>query len=206
MLVAVLMIGVGSASAQQVVDNFDDVSLWGSGYPQKADGSELYSQGTDPAQVYEGTGSMVIDYTPMIGDGIYLKREGMSLDLSAEAAAGGAVSIMMYVEEAGDHAAITMLKMATAYYHSEFQWDAAWGATYNAGWNELVIPLADFSKSGSSSSDPTWSNITRIDLVTGAYPDPSPTDIIIDNWTVTPEPASMALLGLGGLLLRRRKA
>jgi hypothetical protein len=201
MLVTMFLGVAGSVSAQQV-DSFDDVSLWNASYP-----ANLYYQG-NASQAHEGTGSMVVDYTPMIGDGIYMNRDlPASMDFSAAAAAGGWVSIMMHVEEAGDHAAITMLKMSTSYYHSEYQWDATWGATYDAGWNELIIPLADFNMTASSSITPDWSNINRIELVTGAYPDGSPTDVFVDNWqVVVPEPATMALLGLGGLMLRRRKA
>ena len=202
-LMMAVVIMAGSVSAV-MVDDFEDVSTWSASYP-----AGLYYQGTAPAeQVYEGSGSMVVDYTPFIGDGIYMNKDlPASLDLSAEAAAGGHVSIMMYVEAAGDHAAITSLKLSTAYYNSEFIWDAAWGATYDAGWNELIIPLADFVESGSTvPGTADWGNINRIEMVTGAYPDGAPTDVTVDAWqVVVPEPMTIALLGLGGLFLRRRK-
>jgi len=201
-LMMAAMIMAGSVSAVMVED-FEDVSTWNAGYP-----AGLFYQGTAPAeQVYEGNGSMVVDYTPFIGDGIYLNKDlPASLDLSAEAAAGGHVSIMMHVEAAGDHAAITQLKLSTAYYNQEFVWDAAWGATYDAGWNELIIPLADFADAGAGGGNADWGDINRIELVTGAYPDGAPTDVTVDAWqVVVPEPMTIALLGLGGLFLRRRK-
>ncbi len=203
-VVAVMLLAAsGSAWAQQVVDTFDDVSGWNV-WPGGLDDSFRQSTGPDP--IIEGGGSLTVIYEPFNYDAIYFNKDlPVALDLSAEAAAGGAVSIMMYVKDAGDHAALNHLKMSTAYYNAEFQWDAEHTAAYDAGWNELLIPLADFAVSGTSSQTPTWSNITRIEFATGAWPEAAPTDVTVDIWTVTPEPASMALIGLGGLFLRRRK-
>ena len=226
MITALLLGSVSSASADQMIDDFDNVVIgdqWGGGewgeYP-----ASLFRQSTGDDPVYAGTGSGVVyhddqSWDPWGTDSYLSKTLAAPLDLSAEAAGPNPrVSIMMHVSTAEDNAAISFLKLSSQYYHSEFIWTeqgggvfGSGGQTYDVGWNEIIIPLGDFIESSTTSITPDWGNITRIEIGTSSgYPNVvMPTDVVFDNLMISgvPEPSSIALLGMGGLglFLRRRR-
>ncbi len=80
--------------------------------------------------------------------------------------------------------------------------------TYNEGWNDVVIQVDSLSQvtvslNGAPTVYPTvWDGGARFTFHNYFRPGGS----VIDDVFIIPEPATMCLLGLGGLLLRRKRS
>ncbi len=87
--------------------------------------------------------------------------------------------------------------------HFDFYYDSA--TTYVATITDIVSGTVIASGSSTIEADIPGADITTIDgwLFAELY---GTNEIRIENFVVTPEPATMLLLGLGGVLLRRKRA
>jgi hypothetical protein len=208
LLMVILVLGATGSVFAVTIDNFDNITF---AYAQ--DCWNIYApsgggchQGRAPGDpVAQGTGSMVFNYTPGgSADAIYAHKylDNHPLNLSADAAAGGYMSMDMWVASSNLGARLYSITCYTG--GDYFQYALDLSKTWNAGWNTLAIPFVDFAVSGS----PTWSHITGLELQTTMYPTPpdqAEGPVVLDDWKTVPEPVSLVLLGLGGLMLRRRK-
>ncbi len=91
---------------------------------------------------------------------------------------------------------------------SELWWDDP--SQWIDGRHTYVLDL-EFDAAGGSGNPATWANILIISMVSGAARGEDIADVptmgnfYLDSVIMTPEPATIALLGLGGLALLRRK-
>jgi len=178
MLAVLLLEPTRSALAEQQIDSFDDIS----GYSVFGG---LVHQGAAPDPIDEGISSLVVDYAAGDTDAVYLNRYITPIDLSAEAAAGGVMSIRMWVAAETVTARIITMQFETAY-QSEFSYSWPLNQTWDTGWNTVVVPLADFVVVDTSGT-PSWSSIGQLKMQTGMYPTPPAEavgDVILDDWRV----------------------
>jgi hypothetical protein len=76
---------------------------------------------------------------------------------------------------------------------------------FTPGWNQVVAPRSEFVV---DNADPAflWSGIQTFQLWTTTWDTRGTSSLFIDDIQLVPEPATMAVLGLGSLIaLRRRK-
>ena len=169
---------------------WNQIEGWGS--PSSAYYDSQGSNGYVVADVDGTTGGGGFAVVFSIGDGLSLASIGFSPGQTVTFAA----DIIDLIQGGGGGGAI--LKMES------------WGG--GAKLDELEVPIAGITES--------WANYSmnytiaagtdHIKLVVGtstgwAAPNAVPSSYGFDNITLIPEPASLALLGLGGLLLRRRR-
>jgi len=159
------------------IDSFDDISDW------NVSPTGVMAQGTvaggDP--VKESTGSLIADYTPYSSD-FYTFSKDISpyLDLAQTAAIDATINLWMWTGKTTPTARIDYITFETSA-GNDFSYAVDTGnSTYPVGWNQLIMPMSDFTVTGS----PDWSNITRIEFTTTSNPDTTPTDVVFDNLRV----------------------
>lgn len=86
------------------------------------------------------------------------------------------------------------------YWDGTMGWAGNWAPAVSQGvWQTISYNVGDALYQGAGLSQ-IWAAVFE-----GMSPAPTPGTIYMDNLRMVPEPATMALLGLGGLLLRRKK-
>jgi len=187
LIVVLLVLGLASLAQADIVragpDTFtgvstDDVDLW-----------TIYG-----AQNIAQVGSVSFDYTLATGTPYYY--------VAFVAESDDGLHIQMRADSAGWHVETN---------GASTNWDGfgSYSGSVSLSWGAGSITLTDGGDTDTRTYTQAATNPTTQMVLGGAWwnpADPEQYDGTISNLVVTPEPATMALLGLGGLsLLRRRR-
>jgi hypothetical protein len=215
-----VVIAVWAPAAKAILlDNMDNVmntsgGLW---HDERAYNPPLLKQNTDPAYVLEGTGSMMIDYGVFDGSqyDVVPRAHFVLPTLTTEMA----FTFSWYKGNTdGPEHVRQIILYSNTFGDAVARFDVANGEqSIPVGWQNVVAPISSFYVTQGTFD---WSHADTIDFwvscwgyvgpwgESGSYQImPTNTPVYIDNLQLTPEPATMSLLGLGALaLLKRRKA
>jgi hypothetical protein len=190
---ALLFSAAGPVLASELqIDNFDDIAnsdpswtVWPATKTSVAEAT--MRQGTSPGDaVYEGTGSLVGDYTPYVHNTdsaayYFTKTYAVGIDLSPSAigatSSTTAISIQQWLGQSTLTARLSSITFETSHENDFTYAPQPWNYTQPMGWNQVTIAQSDFVVNGV----PDWANITKITIQATAYDAASPTDVAFDD-------------------------
>jgi len=136
----------------------------------------------------EGTGALRIEYAEnYAGDPTndfqisWYTSTALDLRASTIGASEASISFWIWIGKDTPTSRVASIKFSTEYNIHEFEHVIPPLATYNIGWNQVIIPQTAFIESNTTSTTPDWSDINWIQIYAACYPDTTPTDILFDD-------------------------
>jgi hypothetical protein len=211
MFFLMVLAAVCSAAQAMLLDDMSDIS--GTGWVETRN-SGLMLQETVIS--HDGNGSMKIDYANASGDlwDIVPQRYfhagnppvspapyNNQLDLTNPET--NTVSLWLYKDEDSGRARINQIILFSYATSSPARYAVDENALVE-GWNNIIAPASEFVVDG---DDPAflWSGIQTFQIWCTTWDTRGTSSIYIDDIQLIPEPATMSMLVLGGLLIVRRR-